>query len=259
MRLSKISVYPVKGCTAIDRTEAVVQPWGLVDDRRWLIANPDGMAITQRDVATLALLRAEPDLDGLKLSFPRLDPHAVAPGAGLRSVTIWGTTLLAMNAGPEADAWISEALGRPCHLVWLDDPARRSCAFADGSPLLLANEASLTRVNDWILEGDCPDEAPLPMTRFRPNVVISGAKAFAEDEWIGRTIQIGQVAFLAESHCGRCIVTTTDQGTGDRGREPLRTLARHRNVDQKLRFGVNLVPQTQGTVRVGDDVTVLAT
>jgi uncharacterized protein len=162
---------------------------------------------------------------------------------------------------------VSAAIGRPAHLVWLDDPTRRpveepyarpgdTVTFADGYPVLIANEASLHALNDWLIEEQSP-EWPLPMTRFRPNVVIGGAVAWAEDEWIGQRIRIGNVTFRAPKPCDRCVVTTTDQDTGVRGHEPLRTLARHRNVNKGLRFAMNLIPDDTGVIAVGDDVTLL--
>src|SRR5262249_46221838 len=109
---------------------------------------------------------------------------------------------------------------------------------------------SLKQLNAWM-------DKPLPMTRFRPNVVIETDEPFAEDAWLGRRLQIGGVVVRAVKPCGRCVVTTTDQETAEREREPLRTLARHRNFDQLLVFGMNLVPDSVGPIAVGDEVAVL--
>lgn len=128
-------------------------------------------------------------------------------------------------------------------------------SFADGYPLLLTSTASLDALNSLIAEGDHAHEGPLPMNRFRPNVVVSGTAAWAEDDW--SRISIGEVAFRVPKMCGRCVVTTTDQGTAERGREPLLTLGRHRRIGGKLVFGQNLVPLNRGTIRVGDTVTIL--
>lgn len=271
MRVSALHTYPVKGCRRVDHQVATVEPWGLAGDRRWMIINPDGSQVTQRDVARLALLRAVPVGSGLELSFPDAAPLLVAQPAPDPAVTstLWGRiTMAATPAGPEADALLSKELGSDVRLVWMDDPATRRAvepeyslpsdrvSFADGFPLLLANTASLDRLNDWIAEGGSA-EGPLPMTRFRPNVVIDGAAAFAEDDWIGRRLRIGDLVFRAAKPCGRCVVTTTDQETGERGHEPLRTLARYRNVDQQLLFGTNLIPDTIGEISVGDPVELL--
>lgn len=268
MWVAGIRTYPVKGCRAVAHDEATVEPWGLEHDRRWLIVDPDGVAVTQRDVATLGQLRAVPGPDGLRLSYPDREPLLVPTLKERPEATgnIWGSTVAATPAGQVADGWCSAALGRQVRLVWLDDPTRRRTkrpglnqagdlvSFADSDPLLLTNSASLNQLNDWIAQSGS-DEWPLPMNRFRPNVVIEGATAFQESEWVGKTILIGQLGFRVTRDCGRCVVTTTDQETGERGKEPLRTLARYRNVDQKLLFGVHMRPIAAGVIRVGDLVT----
>lgn len=260
MRVSEIFTYPVKGCRRVAHDEAVVEPWGLAGDRRWLVVDPEGIAITQRDVATLALVRAMPEAGGLRLSYPdgrAVGVPALRPSPVLKG-TVWGATVAVTPAGEQADAWLTEVLGTEARLVWLDDPTRRAVdpdfghagdrvSFADGYPILLTNTASLEQLNDWM-------DAPLPMTRFRPNVVIETDRPFVEDEWTGRTIQIGQITFRVARPCDRCIVTTTDQETGMRGREPLHTLAKYRNVNQGLMFGTNLIPDGTGVIRVGDEV-----
>ncbi|WP_155369725.1 MOSC domain-containing protein [Catellatospora vulcania] len=270
MRVSALHTYPIKGCRRVDHQRATVEPWGLAGDRRWMIIDPDGAEVTQREVARLALLRVLPVVGGLELSFPDSAPLLVeqpVPDPVTHS-TLWNEPYPATAAGPAADALLSKELGRDVRLVWMDDPATRRpiepgyalptdrVSYADGYPLLLANSASLDRLNDWIAESGS-DEGPLPMARFRPNVVVDGPAAFAEDEWLGRRLRIGAVVFRAAKACGRCVVTTTDQETGVRGREPLRTLARHRSVDQKLLFGINLIPDTLGEIGVGDAVEVL--
>ncbi|MEU7819733.1 MOSC N-terminal beta barrel domain-containing protein [Catellatospora sp. NPDC049133] len=271
MRVSALHTYPIKGCRRIDHQRATVEPWGLAGDRRWMIIDPDGAQVTQRDIARLALLRAVPMGSGLELSFPGGEPLLVAQPSPdpVVTATLWGrVTMTATAAGPDADALLSKELGRDVRLVWMDDPANRRpvdpdyavptdrVSFADGFPLLLTNTASLDRLNDWIAESGS-DEGPLPMARFRPNVVVDGAPPFAEDEWLGRRLRIGTLVFRVAKPCGRCVVTTTDQESGERGREPLRTLARHRNVGQQLLFGSNLIPDTFGEIGVGDEVELL--
>jgi MOSC domain-containing protein len=269
MRVVSLHTYPVKGCYRIDQLRAEVQPWGLAGDRRWLIVDAGtGKAITQRDSVALTAIRPMPTTGGLLLAMPGRDELAVAePEAGsvdLVEVTVWSFPGLAAPAGAEADDWLTAALERKVRLVWLDDPTRRPVdpeyarpddrvSFADGYPLLLANTASLADLNDRIAEGGSL-EGPLPMTRFRANVVIAGAAPWAEDAWTGGRVKIGEVTFRVPKRCDRCVVTTTDQETGERGREPLRTLARFRNVDQELLFGTNLIPDSLGEIAVGDPV-----
>jgi uncharacterized protein YcbX len=170
--------------------------------------------------------------------------------------------MLAAAAGPAADAWFSAYVGEPARLVYLDDPTRRAVdpefgrdgdvvSFADGYPLLLTSTASLDQLGDWLVaEGD----EPLPMNRFRPSAVVNGFDPWAEDRW--RRVRIGDVSFRVVKPCGRCVVTTTDQFTGERGSQPLRMLAKRRRFGQKLVFGQNLIPDTPSQIRVGDPVEV---
>jgi uncharacterized protein YcbX len=158
-------------------------------------------------------------------------------------------------------------LQQPVRLVYLDDPTRRSpnpefaqpgdvVSFADGYPVLLASENSLDLLNDWIAEGPRPDEGPLDIRRFRPNLVVRGAAPFAEDGWT--RIRIGEATFRVVKGCDRCVLTTLDPETGEKQMEPITTLARYRRWDGKTWFAANLVPDTPGAVlRVGDEVEVL--
>jgi uncharacterized protein YcbX len=147
--------------------------------------------------------------------------------------------------------------------VYLDDPTRRAVdpefgrdgdvvSFADGYPLLLTSTASLDRLGDWLAaEG----ERPVPMNRFRPSVVVTGDEPWAEDTW--RRLRIGAVSFRVAKPCGRCVVTTTDQATGERGTQPLKILGDRRRFGQSLVFGQNLIPDSPGLIRVGDLVEIM--
>jgi uncharacterized protein YcbX len=269
--LQSIHVHPVKAFRAVAVREAVVEPWGLTGDRRWALVDDGGKVVTQRQQPRLALAAAEllPG-GGIRVSAPGTDPLTVPVPrpAGTIPVEIFGEKVEGVPAeDPAAHAWCSAYLGAVTRLVHMDDPARRrpvdpeyglpgeTVTFADGFPLLLTSEASLDALNSLIAQGTHPAEGPLPMDRFRPNVVVTGSPAWAEDGW--RRIAVGDVAFRVAKLCGRCVVTTTDQDTAVRGREPLRSLGRHRHIDGKLAFGQNLVPLSRGTIRVGDPVTVL--
>ncbi|MCM0675193.1 MOSC domain-containing protein [Micromonospora phytophila] len=270
MRLSAIHTYPVKGCHRLDHDGAEVRPWGLAGDRRWMIVDADGVGVTQREATALVALRAVAREGGLTLRAEgHPDLHVPEPVAAdplpVRTFSNRVIPVPALPAGPAADDWVSALLDRPARLVFLDRPARHipagdrehdtgdQVSFADAYPLLLAGTASLAALNGWLGEAG---EEPVPMARFRPNLVVDGAPAWAEDAWVGRPMSIGGVRFRAAGPCDRCVVTTIDQETGVRGREPLRTLARHRNVGQKLLFGLHLVPEGAGRVTVGDPVTV---
>ncbi|MEH0845667.1 MOSC N-terminal beta barrel domain-containing protein [Micromonospora sp. CPCC 205711] len=270
MQLSAIHTYPVKGCHRLDHDGAEVLPWGLAGDRRWMIVDADGVGVTQREAVGLVGLRAVARDGGLTLradGHPDLDVPEPAGGDSVPVRTFRSRKLPvpALPAGPRADAWVGAFLDRPVRLVWLARPTRHIAAgerehdtgeqvsFADAYPLLLTSAASLEALNGWL--ADAGEEA-VPMARFRPNLVVDGAPAWAEDDWAGRPLRIGGVRFRAAGPCDRCVVTTTDQETGVRGKEPLRTLARHRNVRQDLLFGLHLVPVGTGRVALGDQLTV---
>ncbi|GAA3785540.1 MOSC domain-containing protein [Streptomyces phyllanthi] len=268
--LRSIHVHPLKAARGVTPDEAVVEPWGLAGDRRWVLIDEAGKVITQRPHPRMALAAAEPlPGGGLVLSAPGREPLAVTvpEPAGTVPVEIWRDKVEGVLANSSAHSWFSDYLGTGVRLVHLDDPATRrpidpeyarpgeTVSFADGYPLLLTTLGSLDALNSLIARGDHPDEGPVPMDRFRPNVVVAGTAAWAEDDW--RRIAIGEVTFRVARMCGRCVVTTTDQGTAERGREPLRTLGRHRRFGDKLVFGQNLVPESGGTVRLGDPVRVL--
>ncbi|MER5542446.1 MOSC N-terminal beta barrel domain-containing protein [Streptomyces sp. NPDC002589] len=268
--VQSIHVHPVKALQGHAPREAVVEPWGLAGDRRWTLIDDGGKVVTQREQARLALAAAEllPG-GGVRLSAPGQEPLTVSvpEPAGTVPVNVFGTKVEAVPAAPAAHAWCSAYLRADVRLVHMDDPATRrpvdpeyalpgeTVSFADGYPLLIATTASLDALNSLISDGSHAHEGPLPMNRFRPNVVVAGTEAWAEDHW--SRISVGEVVFRVAKASGRCVVTTIDQDTAVRGREPLRTLARHRKVGTSLIFGQNLVPVSPGTIRVGDPVRVL--
>ncbi|NNJ04453.1 MOSC domain-containing protein [Streptomyces sp. PKU-MA01144] len=269
--LRSLHVHPVKSVAGHAPDEAAVEPWGLAGDRRWMLVDAAGRAVTQRQQPRMALAAAAPLADGaVRLTAPGAAPLTVTvpEPSGTTVVELFGEKVEAVPAGAASDRWFSAYLAAPVRLVHLDDPAYRrpvdpdyalpgeTVSFADGFPLLLASAASLDALNSLIAQGDHADEGPLPMNRFRPNLVVDGTAPWAEDGW--RRVAVGEVSFRVVKPCGRCVVTTTDQATADRGKEPLRTLARHRRFGDRLVFGQNLVPEHTGTVRVGDPVRVLA-
>lgn len=268
--------YPVKSLYRLSPREAVVEPWGLRGDRRWMLARPSGLAVTQRDLPALAGFRPEPAEDGGLLI---TDPdgatlHVPAPRTPSVRGEVFGWAFAAAEADEKAQLWFRERLDDPeLRLLHLSDPRARpidpafgepgeTVSMADGYPLLAVTTASLAALNDWLVAGG--GEA-LPVSRFRPNVVIDGTEPWEEDHW--RRLRIGELTFRAVKPCGRCVVTTTDQEVGERrGAEPLRTLQKRRRFDKKAAFGVNLIPERPdgvtgdalGTLRLGDEVTVLS-
>ncbi|MEV0387224.1 MOSC N-terminal beta barrel domain-containing protein [Nonomuraea sp. NPDC050643] len=271
MRLGSIHFYPVKSTGGHEVERAEVEPWGLAGDRRYLVADEHDTMITARQEPLLLACLARLDDGGLTLTGPHAAPLRVVPSARVSAVDMRGTPIRLTDCGDAAAGWLSALLGRPVRLKWLDDPARRPVdpaygrpddrvSLADAYPLLLTTTASLARLDDWIAEtalerGEEPPE-PLPMHRFRPNVVIEGTGTpFAEDEW--KRLRIGEVEFRVTKGCDRCVLTTIDTATYLKGKEPIRTLSRFRKRDGKVWFGINLIPDAPGHIAQGDSVTIL--
>ncbi|NYJ02392.1 hypothetical protein HNR19_003090 [Nocardioides thalensis] len=269
MQLASIRRYPVKSMRGEELAEAAVEPWGLAGDRRWMVVDGDGRSVTARELPRMLLLTPRLTDRGLELAGPGMAPLSIlAPGDADTKVQVHSNAPYAGSlAVDDAHAWLTDYLGLAVRLVYADDPSRRqldprfsrpddSASFADAYPLLLTTEESLAQLNDWIAEGPLSAEGPLGMARFRPNVVVSGGRAFEEDGW--RRVRIGDAVFRAVKGCDRCVMTTTDPSTAERGMEPIATLARHRRWDGKTWFGMNLIPDTPGVVvQTGDEVEVL--
>lgn len=268
--LSAVHIHPVKSLAACTVGEAAVEPWGLDGDRRWMLVDHSGRVVTQRQQPRMALISATPAPGGgIVMAAPggaALNVEVPEPRE-TTGVVLHRSRLDVVEAARSAHAWLGEYLGADVRLVHLDAPDRRrlidpayarpgeTVSLADGFPLLLTTLASLDALNSLIAAGDHPGEGPLPMNRFRPNAVVAGTAAWAEDDW--SRIAIGEVTFRVVKPSARCVVTTTDQHTARRGAEPLRTLARHRRSGKDLLFGQNLIPDTAGVIRVGDRVRVL--
>ena len=264
LAVEAIRIYPVKALRGYALPASPVAIWGLDHDRRWMVVQPDGRFLTQRELPPMARIVTEATARALILAADagdRLQVPVPTAAAERRLVQVWRDQVPALDAGPEAASWLSARLGLPCGLVYLNDPLARPvdpaygmpddrAAFSDGFPVLLANRASLAALNDAL-----PD--PIDMERFRPNVVVTGAAPWAEDRW--RRIRIGEVVFRVAKPCARCVVTTVDQITGERPNksEPLRTLGRMRRAPGGVMFGQNLIPDGPGRIAVGDSVEIL--
>ncbi|MFN2478077.1 MAG: MOSC domain-containing protein [Pseudonocardiaceae bacterium] len=267
--LTGINRYPIKSCRGHGLAHVVVEPWGLAGDRRWMLVDDEGCVVTARECPQLVLVTPEFDTDGLLVQAPDVDPLLVGtPDASVvTDVQVFSSELTAAPASKEAHAWFRKVVGKPVRLVYLNDPAQRRpnpaysreqdrVSFADGYPMLLATEGSLAALNDLIAAGPRPEEGPVSMTRFRPNLVVAGAPAWDEDSW--RVLRIGDASFRAVKACDRCVLTTIDPGTARKSKEPLATLARHRRWDGKTWFAINLIPDSPGaTLHIGDRVEVV--
>ncbi|HMR34563.1 MAG TPA: MOSC domain-containing protein [Geminicoccaceae bacterium] len=269
-RIAALAIYPVKSCRGIPLDRAVLTERGLRHDRRWMIVDEAGRLRTQRELPRLATLRTAIDGDRLLLGFG--DEQAALPvdDAGEpMTVTVWRDTVEAVRPDPGLDARLSDWLGRPVRLVRFPRAARRPCnpiyapagahtGFADGYPVLVTGEGSLAELNEALRERDAE---PVPMGRFRPNLVLAGVPPRAEDRH--RRLELGGGAALdLVKPCGRCVVPTIDQETGERHpSEPVATLRNIRldPVTREILFGQNAVPVLpagEAVLRVGQPVTL---
>ncbi|MEP7157437.1 MAG: MOSC N-terminal beta barrel domain-containing protein [Betaproteobacteria bacterium] len=268
IHLTHIHVYPVKGLGGLTLAESLVTTRGLQYDRRFLVVDNNDTFVTQRECPKMATVWMEIENGEVTFAAPDMEPlvlPAEPPELPSRMVRIWRSHVLAHEVSAEANAWLSEYLGFDARLVYMPDSSERKAnpefakngeivSFADGYPLLVISEASLADLNARMTATGSP---ALAMNRFRPNLVISGCDAYAEDK-LGE-IRVGDAVFRAVKPCARCQVTTTDQASGEvRGPEPLQTLGTYRDSEDGVLFGMNLVPVKLAMVRVGDEVTLPA-
>lgn len=261
LRLTALHVYPIKAAAGLAPAEWDVGALGLLHDRRWMVVDTRGRMITQRTHPRLALVRPALGEGTLRVEtggMPALELPLSPSSAVTLTVSIWDDTCTATWTGERAARWFSDVLETDCSLVHVDDASAREVdldyappghrvGFADGFPFLLISEESLADLNRRL-------EVPLPMNRFRPNLVIAGGGPFEEDR-VGR-FAVGAIRFAVVKPCDRCVVTTTDQATAERGVEPLRTLATFRRENGKVLFGQNVIHEGVGRLHVGDSLQV---
>jgi len=267
--LSNLTYYPIKACRGFDITESHVERMGLADDRRMMVVTPEGEQVTQRDHAKLALVTPSLKNNSITLSAPNFDSiqFAIQRSGTLTPVNIWKNKgVSAIDQGDETAKWFSDWLGVSVRLVHIADGIQRRLnpdfavhaddhtGFADGYPILIISEASLQDLNSRL---DSPQGAvpPIPMNRFRPNLVVKDCEPFAEDTW--KRIRIGDVEMALVKPCPRCEVTTIDKETLERNKEPLKTLATYRKQTDGAMFGMNVIPLNEGNIKVGMGVAVL--
>jgi uncharacterized protein len=265
MRISALYYYPVKSCGGVAATSTETDLRGMKHDRRWLIIGEDGVARTQRQIPRLALIQPlVMDNGDLELSVSGYD-RLLAPvlhDGEKRKAKVWSDNCRTIDQGDEAAEWLSTFIGENLRLVRMaDDFTRRidgryarskndQVSFADGYPFLIIGQPSLDELNSRL-------DTPLPMNRFRPNIVVSNCEPFAEDDW--KTVSVSNMLLDIVKPCARCEMTTIEQTTAERGKEPLRTLATYRNDRGRILFGQNMIPRSTGQITVGDTLTVLET
>ncbi|REG90528.1 MOSC domain-containing protein [Algoriphagus antarcticus] len=262
--IQDLYIYPIKSLAGIRMSEAKVEERGFELDRRWMLIDDSGQFISQRKFPQMAMLQVEIGADSLSVYHISKPGELIripftAVGEEISSVTVWDDEMPARLVNAEIDAWFSDVLKMKVRLVKMPDTTERkvdpkyavneeSVSFADGMPYLLIGQKSLIDLNSRL-------ESPLPMNRFRPNIVFSGGDPFAEDSW--KRIQIGEVGFQVIKPCARCVMTTVDQDSGTKGTEPLITLATYRKVGNKILFGQNMVALSSGVIKVGDELKLI--
>ncbi len=266
IEISELAIYPVKSCAQLQVTAAKVDSFGLHMDRRWMIVDDSGKFLTQRQLAQMCLISVSLISNGVILNAPDMSPCTVTVTNLERTqqVIVWDDQCNGMDCGDEAASWLSTFLQQACRLVYFPEEEYRQVdldfaqqgdrtAFSDGFPFLLISEASLQDLNTRILQSG--SQASLEMRRFRPNIVVKGCEAFAEDKW--KKIQIGDIILRVVKPCKRCVIPTIDPDTGIKGDEPLKTLRTYRKQDKKILFGQNVIAESMGEFEVGMAVKIL--
>jgi len=265
MQISEINIYPIKSLKGISLNEAIVEDRGLRHDRRWMLIDTNKRFLTQREVPAMARVALESSEKGFvaRVGNESLEVPFSPGTEEYCSAKIWSSSVRSEIYPDDVNDWFSKAIGTECRLVAMPEGAHRAVSpfyavrrfkdtvsFADGYPFMLIGQASLDDLNSRLRE-------PVPMNRFRPNFVVTGTEAFAEDKW--RIIRIGSTVFHVVKPSERCVLTTVDQTLGEKtGKEPLRTLSIFRTIRGKVLFGENLIAENAGdSIKVGDRLEVL--
>lgn len=261
MYLQDIFIYPIKSLGGIRLEESILEERGLRFDRRWMLADKEGMFLTQRSFPEMALLQVEVVGEGLLVYHKnnrilRIQIPFQPRTADFLSVTIWDDVVVGQVVDQVVSKWFSETLGRECDLVIMPESTQRklspkyavnseSVGFADAMPYLLIGQASLDELNTRL-------EIPVPMDRFRPNLVFAGGIPYEDDTW--DKVHVGEALFKITKPCARCLMTTVNQVTAEKGKEPLKTLATFRTFDNKVMFGQNMLLLNGDKIKVGDEL-----
>ncbi len=258
--VSSLFVYPIKSCAGVSVTELRYAGGAVQGDRQYMVIDDEGRGLTQRTCPRLALLRPSPLPDGtMAVACTGMDAfHLTSPTERRLSVRVWDYVGEGLDLGDTAARWFTEALERKCRLVMFPPDVRRDVSpkhtqlisnaqFTDGYPLLLCTVESLTELNRRLA-------TPVPMNRFRPNVVLRDCAPFAEDDW--RVVHFPRLSMDIVKPCERCVIVTIDQTTLTRSKEPLSTLSTFRKRGAGVCFGQNCVPHDSGAIAVGEKAEV---
>jgi uncharacterized protein YcbX len=264
--VSELFIYPIKSLGGIAVSSANISDKGFDFDRRWMLVDENNRFLTQREVPSMALLQTELAAEGLKVHHKKNSNSSInipaLPATGeVVAVEIFEDRCAAIFVSKIADEWFSQMLSIKCRLVYMPDSTKRLVdkkyahnnevtSFSDGYPILIIGQSSLDDLNKRLAD-------PLPINRFRPNIVFTGGVPYEED--IMMHFVINSVDFFGVKMCARCTITTVNQGDASKSAEPLRTLAFYRQKNNKIYFGQNLLYRNTGSIHVGDTITVIKT
>lgn len=270
-KISQLWIYPIKSLPGISLKQSKLLAKGLENDRKWMLVDSNNNFLSQRKLPQMALISVSLEEYGLRVTHKKMPP-LIIPWVDTEiealepiKVKVWADNCDALHINSAIDNWFSEALEVDCQLVFLPEQSPRyvdknfakeqqQTRFTDGFPLLLISEASLEDLNSRL-------QKKLTMRSFRPNIVVSGCTAYAEDEW--KVFSINQAQFLLVKPCSRCIVTTIDPETAQRSadREPLKTLEQYRKKDKKILFGQNILFKSRDSdvLAIGDELNFTST
>ncbi|MGC8120503.1 MOSC domain-containing protein [Marinobacter sp. VGCF2001] len=260
MKVKSLCIYPVKSLAGIDVPHFRLDDFGPRGDRRWMIVDADHRFVTQRRQPVLANVATSLVNGEVGIRIPGEGDYVLAAGDKRVEVTVWRDQVAAiLESGPASEA-LSRYCGEAVRLVYMPDDcfrrvdpervsAERRVGFADGFPILLVNQSSLDELNSRL-------EHKVDMRRFRPNIVVEGAPAWAEDAWA--RVSVGDVRMNLVKPCSRCVMTTVNPDTGEKdpATQPLKTLAAYRKMQDGVIFGQNAVHERAGSISVGDLVIV---
>jgi len=264
LKVSEIYIYPIKSLGGIQLLQAEVTDRGFKYDRRWMLIDANNRFLTQREFPVMALLKVTLTDDGLLVTNDQDQTNIAIPFEPLKQeffeVTIWDDTCIGQAVSNETDEWFTNILGFKCRLVYMPDKTKRHTdinyttgkeitSFSDAYPFMLIGQASLDELNSRLVE-------PLPINRFRPNIVFTGALPFEED--IINKFIINNIQFNGVKLCARCVIITIDQTNASKGNEPSKTLATYRLKNNKIYFGQNAVHKGIGIISVGDELKILS-
>ena len=261
--ISQLFIYPVKSLGGTPVSSVMLTDRGFQYDRRWMLIDESNQFISQRECADMALLSAEIKKDGLSITHKKIGDNILIPFqpqiTSTVMVDIWSDRCRAQVINGEADEWLSNMLSMRCKLVYMPDATRRRVdgryamdkeitSFSDGYPTLIIGQASLDNLNERL-------QHPLSIERFRPNIVFTGGEPYEEDDM--EIFKVNNINFYGIKLCGRCVVININQTTGEKSKEPLRTLSTYRLRNNKIYFGQNLLHKGEGNISIGDVIDVI--